>query len=57
MEKVRVDCFELNGAEVSLEERLLQAWRLPATGADPGKRYDSVENYDPVLRSHCRLEE
>jgi hypothetical protein len=46
MAKVREDCLE---SEKSLRERL---------GLKAGdERYDGVEEYDPVLRSHCRLDE
>jgi hypothetical protein len=41
MERVRADCLE---SEVQNQT------------AD-GETYDGVEEYDPVLRSHCRLVE
>ena len=47
--------------ELSLEERLADAARRDglraAARAQDEERYRSVADYDPVLRSHCRLEE
>ena len=43
-----------------LEEALAQAFQegLRVTGRpiEPEEQYDDVGDYDPVLRSHCRLE-
>jgi hypothetical protein len=58
MAKVREDCFE---SGKSLLERLGIEVASDASchwaqeGA--GERYGGVEDYDPVLRSHCRLDE
>jgi hypothetical protein len=49
MAKVRTDYVE---SEKSLPDRL----GIVTQKAD-GERYDWVEDYDPVLRSHCRLDE
>ena len=40
-----------------LEERLTKSWLQGALFADPKAEYADVAEYDPVLRSHCRLEE
>ena len=49
----RVEGQVLEGG-LSVEEALAvaarQAWRV-------GEAYESAANYDPVLRSHCRLDE
>ncbi len=49
---IRSDGAVLNG-EVSLDEALAVAVRV-ALG--PGETYENVGEYDPVLRSHCRLD-
>jgi hypothetical protein len=58
--KERDDCFE-SGPEKAVEERLAEAAlreelraRQRPVGAEG--RYLRVEDYDPVLRWHCRLE-
>jgi hypothetical protein len=58
--KERDDCFE-GGLEKSVEERLAEAAlreELRERGRKCGVegRYLRVEDYDPVLRWHCRLE-
>ena len=50
MEKERADCFDL-------EERLAALARTALRGDLAGEVYRGVEDYDPVLRSHCRLDE
>lgn len=62
----RRDYLEFNGgdclkSELEVEERLAArelADRLRAARRLVGEegRYESVAGYDPVLRSHCRLE-
>jgi hypothetical protein len=37
---------------LSADDILAQA----ARGVRPGERYGGVEEYDPVLRAHCRLD-
>ncbi len=63
MEKVRGDYFEEDrrGDVKSVQERL--AARSARIGIwengrveKPVARYEGVEDYDPVLASHCRLE-
>jgi len=56
---VRVDCLEpdLGSAELVLESRLARTWRKSAGVADPDVRYREVAEYDPVLRSHCRIDD
>ena len=58
---VRKDCFS-SFSEKSVEVRLAEAalreqvWALQRTNA--GERgYLNVDQYDPVLRAHCRLDE
>ena len=57
MENARRDWFEV---EDSLAEKLAEGAlrdRLAAGARNVGDegRYEGVEEYDPVLRSHCRL--
>jgi hypothetical protein len=58
--KERDDCFRGEGGK-TVEERLAEAAlreELRERGRKCGVegRYLSVEDYDPVLRWHCRLE-
>jgi hypothetical protein len=59
MERVRGDCRESELSKLSVEERLAaRARRREASfgeKAEAGERYRGVEDYDAVLRSHCRL--
>jgi hypothetical protein len=62
LEKVHVDYRESEdpGDARSVAERLAaRALREIGQGgiAGPEGRYEDVGDYDPVLRSHCRLEE
>ena len=62
MENVRRDYFEGDGSAGSVEERLAAAAlrdRLRAGARIVGLegQYRGVAEYDPVLRSHCRLVE
>jgi hypothetical protein len=59
LENVRRDYFE---GDLSVEERLVKAavrdqLRMGAGIVGPEGRYSGVGEYDPVLRSHCRLVE
>ena len=57
MEKVRGDYRESElGVEERLAARALKERRLVVRAGEE-ERYGDVGDYDPVLRSHCRLEE
>jgi hypothetical protein len=59
MENVRGDYRESELSQLSVEERLAARARVEVYCAErpaAEERYDGVEDYDPVLRSHCRLE-
>jgi hypothetical protein len=49
VEKLDIDCRE--------SELRLRLERAPEKVASGMERYEHVGEYDPVLRSHCRLEE
>jgi hypothetical protein len=60
VEKLRNDCLESEGVEpAGLEERIAAQAMREAVRAKPvgdEGRYEDVGEYDPVLRSHCRLD-
>jgi hypothetical protein len=48
-----MDALPSNELLVKLKEDALRA--LGAEERQAGEFYESVEDYDPVLRAHCRL--
>ena len=48
------DANEVLSGNLSVEEALGRAGMVNASPTAP--RYSSVEDYDPVLRAHCRIE-
>ena len=55
-ENNRSDCFREKSVEERLAERALKEEALDLRLADLRVRsYKCVDEYDPVLRAHCRL--
>jgi hypothetical protein len=51
----RVTGAVLEGKMTAEEARALDAARARKAEGAAGPRYGSVEEYDPVLRAHCRV--